>query len=64
MVFRCTNRRLTAMQAGDSSYALQPKVRFGVPAGGRRSLTQTDPTVLEDLQRLLEPATVGNPMRR
>jgi hypothetical protein len=38
-----------------------PKVRR--PGGGRRPLTQTDPTVLEDLQRVLEPATVGDPMR-
>jgi hypothetical protein len=38
-----------------------PKVRR--PGGGRQSLTQTDPTLLEDLQRLLEPATVGDPMR-
>ena len=38
-----------------------PKVRR--PGGGRPSLTQTDPTLLEDLQRLLEPATVGDPMR-
>ena len=29
----------------------------------RASLTQTDPTLLEDLQRLLEPATLGDPMR-
>jgi hypothetical protein len=34
---------------------VQPKVRR--PGGGRRSLIQTDPTVLEDLRRLLEPAT-------
>jgi Rhodopirellula transposase DDE domain len=38
-----------------------PKVRR--PGGGRPSLTQIDPTLLEDLQRLLEPATVGDPMR-
>ena len=38
-----------------------PKVRR--PGGGRRLLTQTDPTLLQDLQRLLEPATVGDPMR-
>jgi hypothetical protein len=38
-----------------------PKIRR--PGGGRRPLTQTDPTVLEDLQRLLEPVTVGDPMR-
>jgi hypothetical protein len=38
-----------------------PKVRR--PGGGRRSLTRTDLTLLEDLRRLLEPATVGDPMR-
>jgi hypothetical protein len=31
--------------------------------GGRRPLSQSDPTVLEDLRRLVEPATVGDPMR-
>ncbi|MBB4200555.1 DNA-binding phage protein [Rhodoblastus sphagnicola] len=31
--------------------------------GGRLPLTRKDPTLLEDLRRLLEPATVGDPMR-
>lgn len=31
--------------------------------GGRLALTQKDPTLLQDLQKLLEPATVGDPMR-
>ncbi len=31
--------------------------------GGTPRLTVKDPTLLEDLQRLLEPATMGNPMR-
>ena len=31
--------------------------------GGRRALTATDATLLEDLRRLLEPATMGDPMR-
>jgi len=31
--------------------------------GGRLALTQKDPTLLEDLRRLLEPATLGDPMR-
>jgi hypothetical protein len=30
---------------------------------GRPALTETDPTLLEDLRRLLEPATMGDPMR-
>jgi len=31
--------------------------------GGRRALTATDTTLLEDLRRLIEPATMGDPMR-
>src|SRR5277367_2216398 len=33
------------------------------PGSGRHALTATDPTLLEDLRRLLEPATMGDPMR-
>ncbi len=33
------------------------------PGSGRHALTATDPTLLEDLGRLLEPATMGDPMR-
>jgi Rhodopirellula transposase DDE domain len=33
------------------------------PGSGRRALTETDATLLEDLRRLLEPATKGDPMR-
>ncbi len=32
------------------------------PGGGRRSKTQQDPTLLEDLQKLLEASTRGDPM--
>ena len=31
--------------------------------GGRPALTETDPSLLEDLRLLLEPATMGDPMR-
>lgn len=31
--------------------------------GGRRALTRTDATLLEDLRRLIEPVTMGDPMR-
>ena len=31
--------------------------------GGRRALVEKDPTLLEDLRKLLEPATVGDSMR-
>ena len=33
------------------------------PGSGRHALTVTDPTLLEDLRRLLEPATMGDPVR-
>ena len=33
------------------------------PGGGCPPLTEKDPTLLEDLRRLLEPATMGDPMR-
>ena len=33
------------------------------PGGGRPALTRLDPTLLDDLRRLLEPATLGDPMR-
>src|SRR5271170_2459486 len=33
------------------------------PGGGRRAKSKADPTVLEDLRRLVEPATMGDPMR-
>ena len=31
--------------------------------GGRRAITDTDPTLVGDLGRLAEPATMGDPMR-
>ena len=33
------------------------------PGGGRPTLTETDHTLLEDLRQLVEPATMGDPMR-
>ena len=43
-----------------ASVAAQKIRRAG---GGRLPLTRKDPTLLEDLRRLLEPATLGDPMR-
>ena len=45
----------------DDPGALSGTVRR--PGSGRHALTATDPTLLEDLRRLLEPATMGDPMR-
>src|SRR5450432_3650324 len=33
------------------------------PGGGSPTLTEKDPSLLEDIRRLLEPATMGDPMR-
>jgi hypothetical protein len=33
------------------------------PGSGRPTLTEQDPTLLENLRRLVEPATMGDPMR-
>src|SRR5450432_4869625 len=52
------NRGLKDLAAHDPA---PPKVRRA--GGGRPSLTQIDPTLLQDLRDLLEPATVGDPMR-
>jgi hypothetical protein len=41
--------------------ALSGEVRR--PGSGRPTLTGTDPTLLENLRQLLEPATMGDPMR-
>src|SRR5271157_1976069 len=43
----------------DDPAALSGVVRR--PGSGRPALTQSDPALLEDLGRLLEPATMGDP---
>jgi hypothetical protein len=40
-----------------------PAGRVRRPGSGRRRLTAKDPTLLEDLRRLVEPVTLGDPMR-
>jgi len=45
----------------------EPEVKAGKrrvrrPGGGRKALAESDPSLLEDLDRLLDPATRGDPM--
>ena len=40
-----------------------PKGRVRRAGGGRRALSQSDPGLLPALKRLVEPATLGDPMR-
>ena len=37
--------------------------RVRQPGGGRRSLARRDATLIEDLRRIVEPATLGDPVR-
>jgi hypothetical protein len=40
-----------------------PTGRVRQPGGGRRTLVSEDPTLIEDLRRVVEPATLGDPIR-
>lgn len=44
----------------DAGVDASPRVRR--PGGGRRRLTETDPTLLSDLDALVEPESRGDPM--
>lgn len=47
----------------DLDQAPLPKGRVRRSGGGRRPLSATDPTLLEDLRQILEPITLGDPER-
>ena len=58
-------RGIAELQAGDDSSPGEtqpdhPRIRR--PGGGRYSIAATDRTLLRDLQRLIDPATRGDPM--
>src|SRR5215467_11512743 len=40
-----------------------PEGRVRRQGGGRRYLSSTDPTLMDDLKRIVEPVTRGDPMR-
>src|SRR5271170_4507281 len=47
----------------DLDAAPLPKGRVRRKGGGRRHLSRRDPTLIEDLRGVIEPATLGDPMR-
>ena len=49
------------LQATDPEAAPPPGNRLRQPGGGRKPLTQTDPTLVRDLEALVEPVTRGDP---
>jgi hypothetical protein len=68
VVARATGLSRPTIMAGLKDLALSSKsravavARVRSPGGGRRKLTQSDPGLLEALERLIEPATRGDPM--
>src|SRR3954469_559344 len=50
-------------RAGAEGSRPPPGGRVRRAGSGRRRLTTKDPTLLEDLRRLVEPVTLGDPMR-
>src|ERR1700726_1009829 len=56
-------RRTIIRGAKDLLAASSTPVRVRRKGAGRPAASKADPTVLEDLRRLVEPATMGDPMR-
>src|SRR5271169_5613477 len=68
LVARATGLSRPTIMAGLKELELSAKSRLVAaarvrsPGGGRRPLTQSDPDLLEALERLIDPATRGDPM--
>ena len=68
LVARATGLSRPTIMAGLKDLELSSKSRAAVaarvrsPGGGRRTLTQSDPGLLDALERLINPATRGDPM--
>jgi hypothetical protein len=68
LVARATGLSRPTIMAGLKELELSAKSRLVAaarvrsPGGGRRTLTQSDPGLLEALERLIDPATRGDPM--
>ena len=68
LVARATSLSRPTIMAGlkdlerSAKSRLVAAARVRSPGGGRRTLTQSDPGLLEALERLIDPATRGDPM--
>jgi hypothetical protein len=64
-VSRITGLARSTLERGlkDLDAPALPPGKLRRPGNGRRALTTTDATLLEDLRRLVEPAMMGDPMR-
>src|SRR3972149_705010 len=66
MVARATGGSRRAIRAGVKELKARPvlagsRPRIRRPGGGRKRTVHTDPTLLKDLERLIEPGTRGDP---
>ena len=66
MVARATGVSRRAIRAGVKELKARPvlagsRPRIRRPGGGRKRTVDTDPTLLKDLERLIEPGTRGDP---
>src|SRR4051812_9089411 len=62
-VCRATGLARSTIERGLEDLDQPPAGRVRRAGSGRRRLTAKDPTLLEDLRRLVEPVTLGDPMR-
>ncbi len=62
-VSRATGVARSTIIRGARDLAQAGSARVRRKGAGRPALSQSDPTLLDDLRRLVEPATMGDPMR-
>src|ERR1700682_3117333 len=65
LVSKITGLARSTINRGEDDLDGEPvaRGRVGRPGGGRRSVSEADPGLVPALKRLVEPATLGDPMR-
>ena len=65
VVARITGLARSTIDRGEDDLDAEPlaKGRIRRSGGGRRAVGETDPELVPELRRLVEPATLGDPMR-
>ena len=65
VVSQITGLACSTINRGEDDLDAEPLVKGRVrrPGGGRRAVAEKDPGLVAALQRLIEPATLGDPMR-
>jgi hypothetical protein len=65
IVSRITGLARSTINRGEDDLDAEPLAKGQIrrAGGGRKAVSETDPELVPDLKRLVEPATLGNPMR-